>query len=296
MKIRKAVIPAAGLGIRFLPATKTIPKEMLPIVDKPTILYSIEEIIEADIPEVVLIAGRDKTSIEDYFDTSFELEDTLERAGKRDLLKSIQDLRKRVKVVTIRQQEALGLGHAVLCAEPVIGREPFALLLSDEIMIPKQGKRSAISQLKEAFERHGGSAMVSVIEVAEDQVNQYGMVDAKTEGPNLWTVRAAVEKPAIGKAPSRLALTGRYVFDESIFDCLRQTKPDANGEFQLTDAMTLMAKDHKIFAMNVEARRYDTREKLGFLQAKVELALLHPEVGTAFRNYLIGRFGGNFTI
>src|SRR5665213_1604432 len=188
MKIRKAVIPAAGLGIRFLPATKTIPKEMLPIVDKPTILYSIEEIIEADIPEVVLIAGRDKTSVEDYFDTSFELEDVLEKAGKRDLLKSIQDLRKRIKVITIRQQEALGLGHAVLSVEPVIGKEPFALLLSDEIMISKPGKPSAIGQLARAFEE-SGNAIVSIIEVAADQVNKYGMVDAKLESPNLWSVK-----------------------------------------------------------------------------------------------------------
>jgi UTP--glucose-1-phosphate uridylyltransferase len=295
MKIRKAVIPAAGLGIRFLPATKTIPKEMLPIVDKPTILYSIEEIIEADIPEVVLIAGRDKTSIEDYFDTSFELEDVLERAGKRDLLKSIQNFRKNIKVITIRQQEALGLGHAVLSVEPVIGREPFALLLSDEIMIKTPGKPSAIRQLTQVFERKG-SAVVSVMEVAPEEVNKYGMVDAKSEGPNLWTIRAAVEKPPIGQAPSRLALTGRYVFDHEIFACLKEIKPDANGEYQLTDAMTVLAQRREIYAMNIDARRYDTREKLGFLQAKVELALQHPEVGPAFRDYLQERFGGNFKV
>ncbi|MGZ3722883.1 MAG: UTP--glucose-1-phosphate uridylyltransferase [Bdellovibrionales bacterium] len=292
MKIRKAVIPAAGLGIRFLPATKTIPKEMLPIVDKPTILYSIEEIIEADIPEVVLIAGRDKTSVEDYFDTSFELEDVLERAGKRDLLKSIQSIRKRIKVITIRQQEALGLGHAILCVEPVIGKEPFAVLLSDEIMISKPGKPSAIAQVMAQFE-NTRSAAVSVIEVLASEVNKYGMIDAEVKSPGLWNVRGAVEKPEIGKSPSLLALTGRYVFDSEIFSCLRETKPDAFGEYQLTDAMTLLAKRREIVATTVDAHRYDTREKLGFLQAKVELALRHPEVGPAFREYLIERFGAN---
>lgn len=292
MKIRKAVIPAAGLGIRFLPATKTIPKEMLPIVDKPTILYAIEEIIEADIPEVVLIAGRDKTSVEDYFDTSFELEDVLERAGKRDLLKSIQSWRKHVKVITLRQQEALGLGHAILCVEPVIGKDPFAVLLSDEIMISKPGKPSAIGQLLQEFEKTGNSS-VSVIEVAADEVNKFGIIDAKSESPGRWSVQSAVEKPEIGKSPSRLALTGRYVFDSEIFSCLREIKPDPNGEYQLTDAMTILSQRREIRAMTVDAFRYDTREKLGFLQAKVELALRHPEVGPAFREYLIERFGAN---
>ena len=266
MKIRKAVIPAAGLGIRFLPATKTIPKEMLPIVDKPTILYSIEEIIEADIPEVVLIAGRDKTSVEDYFDTSFELEDVLEKAGKRDLLKSIQAIRKRIKIITIRQQEALGLGHAISCVEPIVGKEPFAVLLSDEIMISEVGKPSAIGQLLGHFEKTGNSC-VSVIEVAADQIDKYGILEASVLSPGFWDVHAAFEKPAIAKTNSggladknfvmgqsggRLALTGRHVFDSEIFSCLREIKPDVMGAYNLTDAMSLLAKRQKVTAMTVQ--------------------------------------------
>jgi UTP--glucose-1-phosphate uridylyltransferase len=292
MKIRKAVIPAAGLAVRFLPATKTIPKEMLPIVDKPTLLYSVEEIIAADIPELVLIAGRDKTSVEDYFDTTYELEDLLEKTGKRDLLNPIRDLRKRIKVISIRQHEALGLGHAVSCVEPIIGKEPFALLLSDEIMINKPDKPPAIAQLMQKFDETGVST-VSVIEVAPQDINKYGMVEAKVMGNNLWSIKSAVEKPAIGTTSSSLALTGRYVFDSEIFSCLAEIRPDSSGEYQLTDAMTLLAQRHGIQATMVDAYRFDARDKLGFLKAKVELALLHPDVGPAFQQYLHSRFAGD---
>lgn len=291
MKIRKAVIPAAGLGTRFLPATKTIPKEMLPIVDKPTILYNVEEIIAADIPEVVLIAGRDKTSIEDFFDTSYELEDVLEKTGKRSLLNPIRELRKRVKVISIRQQEALGLGHAVLCAEPVVGREPFAVLLGDEIMITTPGKPSAIAQLTNIYERTG-SSVVAVMEVSPADVSKYGIVEVTQQGPNQWKVHSVVEKPAVDKAPSRLALPGRYVFDAEIFNFLKSVKPGRNNEIQLTDGMTMLAQQKGMLATTVEARRFDAGDKLGFLQANVELALSHPEVGPAFEKYLRQRFGG----
>lgn len=280
------------MGIRFLPATKTIPKEMLPIVDKPILLYAVEEIIAADIPELVLIAGRDKTSVEDYFDTTFELEYMLEKAGKRDLLKPIQDLRRRIKVISIRQQEAKGLGHAVLCAEAVIGNEPFALLLSDELMISKPGKPSAIAQLVNLYEKTG-SSVASLIEVAPEEVSKYGIVDATLKAPNLWSIHSAVEKPEVGKAPSRLALTGRYVFDSEIFSCLRDIQPDRNGEMQLTDGMTLLAQRKGLLATTIDAERFDARDKLGFLLAKVEMGLRHPEVGPAFKKYLNERFGGN---
>lgn len=291
MKIRKAVIPAAGLGTRFLPATKTIPKEMLPIVDKPTILYNVEEIIAADIPEVVLIAGRDKTSIEDFFDTSYELEDVLEKTGKRQLLNPIRELRKRVKVISIRQQEALGLGHAVLCAQPVVGKEPFAVLLGDEIMITHPGKKSAIAQLTEIYESTGTSA-VAVMEVPAEDVSKYGIVQVSEQKPNLWKVHSVVEKPAADNAPSRLALPGRYVFDSEIFEFLQQVKPGRNNEIQLTDGMTMLAERKGMFACTVDARRFDAGDKLGFLQANVELALTHPEIGGAFEKYLRQRFGG----
>lgn len=291
MKIRKAVIPAAGLGTRFLPATKTIPKEMLPIVDKPTILYNVEEIIAADIPLLVLIAGRDKTSIEDFFDTSYELEDILEKAGKRDLLNPIRDLRKRIQVISIRQQEALGLGHAVLCAESVVGREPFAVLLGDEIMINAPGKPSAIAQLVDIYNKTQTS-VVAVMEVPAIDVTKYGIVDVTLKGPNLWSVNSLVEKPAVDKAPSHLALPGRYVFDCEIFNCLRDVKPGRGGEIQLTDGMTLLAQRKGLLATVVDAKRFDAGDKLGFLQANVEMALLHPEIGAAFQKHLKDRFGG----
>jgi UTP--glucose-1-phosphate uridylyltransferase len=291
MKIRKAVIPAAGLGTRFLPATKTTPKEMLPIVDKPTILYNVEEIIAADIPEVVLIAGRDKTSIEDFFDTSYELERVLEKMGKQDLLNPIRELRKRIKVISIRQQVALGLGHAVLCAEPVVGKEPFAVLLGDEIMITKPGKKSAIAQLADLYESSGMS-VVAVMEVPVADVTKYGIVDVTAKGQNLWTVNSVVEKPTVEKAPSRFALPGRYVFDNEIFACMREVKPGRGGEIQLTDGMTLLAQRRGMLAATVDARRFDAGDKLGFLQANVELALHHPEVGAGFKKFIQDRFGG----
>lgn len=292
MKIRKAVIPAAGLGTRFLPATKTIPKEMLPIVDKPTILYNVEELIAADIAEVVLIAGRDKTSIEDFFDTSYELEAVLEKTGKTSLLNPLRDLRKRVKVISIRQQEALGLGHAVLCAEPIVGDEPFAVLLGDEIMITNPGKKSGIAQLCDIYERTGTS-VVAVMEVTPQEVSKYGIVDVAPQDVNLWKVKSVVEKPTPDRAPSRLALPGRYVFDAEIFKCLREVRPGRNNEIQLTDGMSLLAQRKGLLATAVNARRFDAGDKLGFLQANVELALEHPEVGPAFEKYLRQRFGGS---
>ena len=291
MKVRKAVIPVAGLGTRFLPATKTIPKEMLPIVDKPTLLYIMEEIVAADISEVVLIAGRGKSAIEDFFDTSYEVEDTLEKAGRTELLKPVHEIIQKLKVVSIRQHVALGLGHAVLCAEPAIGREPFAVLLGDEIMIAKPGRPSGIAQLTRIYEETNQST-VAVMEVAESEVSKYGMVKVSEKGPNLWAVHDLVEKPEIGQAPSRFALPGRYVFAGEIFDDLRHTRPGRGGEIQLTDAMNKLARRAGMLATVIDAQRFDAGDKLGYLMANVELALRHPQIGTAFGQYLRQRLGG----
>jgi len=291
MKVRKAVIPVAGLGTRFLPATKTIPKEMLPIVDKPTLLYIMEEIVAADISEVVLIAGRGKSAIEDFFDTSYEVEDTLEKAGRTELLKPVHEIIQKLKVVSIRQHVALGLGHAVLCAEPAIGREPFAVLLGDEIMIAKPGRPSGIAQLTRIYEETNQST-VAVMEVAESEVSKYGMVKVSEKGPNLWVVHDLVEKPEIGQAPSRFALPGRYVFAGEIFDDLRHTRPGRGGEIQLTDAMNKLARRAGMLATVIDAQRFDAGDKLGYLMANVELGLRHPQIGTAFAQYLRQRLGG----
>lgn len=291
MKIRHAVIPAAGLGTRFLPATKTIPKEMLPIVDKPMILYNVEEIIAADIHQIVLIAGRDKTSIEDFFDTSFELEEVLEKAGKRELLNPIRDLRKRIRVISVRQQEALGLGHAVLCAEPVVGHHPFAVLLGDEIMISSPGQPSGIAQLVDVYQQTSTS-VVAVMEVAPSEVTKYGIVAVSPRGPNLWTVDNVVEKPAVESAPSRLALPGRYVFDPAIFQYLKSVRPGRLGEIQLTDGMVQLARNNGLLATILNAERYDAGDKLGYLKANVELGIRHPDIGAEFKEYILQRSGG----
>jgi len=291
MKVRKAVIPVAGLGTRFLPATKTIPKEMLPIVDKPTLLYIMEEIVAADISEVVLIAGRGKSAIEDFFDTSYEVEDTLEKAGRTELLKPVHEIIQKLKVVSIRQHVALGLGHAVLCAEPAIGREPFAVLLGDEIMIAKPGRPSGIAQLTRIYEETNQST-VAVMEVAESEVSKYGMVKVSEKGPNLWAVHDLVEKPEIGQAPSRFALPGRYVFAGEIFDDLRHTRPGRGGEIQLTDAMNKLARRAGMLATVIDAQRFDAGDKLGYLMANVELGLRHPQIGAAFAQYLRQHLGG----
>lgn len=291
MKIRKAVIPAAGLGTRFLPATKTVPKEMLPIVDKPILLYNVEEIAAAGITELVLIQGRGKSAIEDFFDMSHEVETVLEKSGKIGVLEELRELRKKITVVSVRQHEALGLGHAILCAEPVIGNEPFAVLLGDEIMITPKGKPTAIAQLMRVAEESGQST-VSVIEVEKSEVSKYGIIDAETKGPGLWKVKGVVEKPPVDQAPSRLALPGRYVFSPEIFTHLRATKPGKLGEIQLSDAMNALAKSQGMMATVLSGERFDAGDKLGFLKANVELALRHPEVGAAFQEYLNQRFGG----
>ncbi len=284
MKLKKAIIPAAGLGTRFLPATKTVPKELLPIVDKPILLYVVEEAIQAGIEDIIIIAGRNKNAIEDFFDRTYELEDTLAKTGKTELLKIVKDIQEMVQVISIRQKEAKGLGHAVYMGRPAVGEQPFAVLLGDEIMISDDNP-SVTAQLAQGYEATGCST-VAVMEVPQDDVKKYGIVEVENQTDDNMKVLSVVEKPQPEKAPSRLALPGRYIFNSSLFGYLENQKPGKNGEIQLTDAMTAEAKEAGLYARRFVARRYDAGDKLGYLQANIEIGLEHPQVGEALRNYL----------
>lgn len=283
--IRKAVIPAAGLGTRFLPATKTVPKELLPIVDKPILLFIVEEAVRAGIEDIVLVAGRGKGAIEDFFDTSYELEHLLEKTGKTELLEELQNIKSMANIISIRQREALGLGHAVYSAAPIVGEAPFAVLLGDELMISRQPQPSAIGELCDAYSATGTST-VAVMEVEPNQVSKYGIIDYRKRDERIYEVISVVEKPSPDQAPSRMALPGRYVFDGKIFDILKNTPPGKNGEIQLTDAMTKVAHKFGMLAVQVQAQRYDAGDKFGYLKANIEIGLQHPETGQALREYL----------
>lgn len=282
-KVRKALIPAAGLGTRFLPATKSVPKELLPLVDKPLLLHIAEEICDAGIEQIVMITGRGKGAIEDFFDISYELEDKLRLQSKIHWIDSVEQLRKKMEFVFIRQQEPLGLGHAILKGRSVIGDEPFAVLLGDEITV---GKPNVTESLIQAFDQTQTST-VAVMEVPPEDVCKYGIIDLETIGPGHFRVRDVVEKPAVGEAPSRYALPGRYVFHSVLFDYLKETRPSKNGEIQLTDAMAMLAKNEGLEARTFQAKRYDAGDKLGFVQATIELGLEHPEIGEGLRKYLL---------
>lgn len=284
MALKKAVIPAAGLGTRFLPATKTVPKEMLPIVDTPILLHVVKEAIDAGVEDIIIVAGRNKTAIEDFFDRSYELEDTLERTGKTELLGLIREIQSMVQIISIRQKEALGLGHAVYTAKPIVGDQAFAVLLGDEIMVTGEG-RSVTGQLLDAYNINEKST-VAVMEVAQDQVNKYGIVAVEDSELELMKVQSVVEKPEPSQAPSGLALPGRYIFNASIFNCLENQKAGKNGEIQLTDAMTSVAQQEGLYATRFVARRYDAGDKLGYLQANIEMGLEHPELAGPLRDYL----------
>lgn len=284
-KVRKAVIPAAGLGTRFLPATKTVPKEMLPIVDRPIILHIVEEAVRSGIEDIILIAGRNKTAIEDFFDVSYELEDKLERDGKLHWLEDLKRIRSMANVISIRQKQPLGLGHAVLCSKPIVGNEPFAVLLGDEIMISRPDEETTTGTLVKNYVSSGLST-VAVMEVAESDVSKYGIVEGEPEAGGIIRVRNVIEKPSPQQTKSRWALPGRYVFSPRIFEYLQETKPGKNGEIQLTDAMTKLAQDPGLLGSGFSARRYDAGDKLGFLQANIELALEHSELGSDLRQYL----------
>jgi UTP--glucose-1-phosphate uridylyltransferase len=287
-KVTKAIIPAAGLGTRFFPATKTIPKEMLPIVDKPTILYVIEEAMEAGIEDVFLIQGRGKTAIEDFFDISYELEDKLIKEGKEHLLVSLQKIRNSVNIVSIRQKEALGLGHAVRCAKPVIGNEPFAVLLGDEITITNSRADNITGFLCDQYEKKSESS-VWVLPIDLKDSNKYGIIDVGPDNANLTNgkkVLSVVEKPTSDKAPSTWALPGRYVFNSEIFNFIDNTKPGKNGEIQLSDAMNDLAKNSVLSAYSFNAKRYDAGDKLGFLIANIDIALTRSDLKNDLINYL----------
>lgn len=279
MKIRKAVIPCAGLGTRFLPATKATPKEMLPIVDVPMIQYIVEEAVASGIEDIVIITGRNKDSIIDHFDYSFEIESTLDRKGKSDLADVSRRIAKLCNILTIRQKNPMGLGHAVLCAEPVIGNEPFAVLLGDDLI---DAKVPCTRQLIEVAERENAS-VVGVMEVPESEVSKYGIVGGEKVGDRLTRVNTLVEKPAMGEAPSRLAIPGRYVLTPSIFEVLRNTKPGKGGEIQLTDGLKALAEKEKLFAYSFEGTRYDTGDRMGYIDATLAYALKRPELAPGVR-------------
>lgn len=282
MKIRKAVIPAAGLGTRFLPATKAMPKEMLPIVDKPTIQYIVEEAIAAGIQSILIITGRSKRAIEDHFDRNIELEIDLKEKGKNDLLKIVEDISNMVNVTYIRQKTMAGLGDAVYCAKDFIGNEPFAVLLGDDIMVSKE---PAIKQLMDVYENTGKS-VVGVMEVAKKDVNKYGIVDVEADQNGVFELRDLVEKPETNVAPSNLAIMGRYVLTADVFDMIKETKPGVKGEIQLTDALRSLREKQGMYAVNLQGKRYDVGDKLGFLKATCEFALEREDLKDDFKKYL----------
>jgi UTP--glucose-1-phosphate uridylyltransferase len=281
--IRKAVIPVAGLGTRFLPATKAQPKEMLPLVDKPVIQHVVEEATHAGIENIILVTGRGKQAIENHFDVAYELEETLGRRGKRDDLKLVQDITHLGLFSYVRQGEPLGLGHAVLCARHAVGSEPFALLLGDDVFDEADPALGALIAAYHAT----GKCVVGVQEVPESHVSRYGIVSPRKGGcESWWDVPSIVEKPAPDKAPSRFAVVGRYILLPEIFDHLAQLKPGVGGEYQLTDALMVLAAQGKLVAAPIPARRYDTGDKLDYLRANVEFALKREDLRTEFLAYL----------
>lgn len=282
MKVRKAVIPAAGLGTRFLPATKAQPKEMLPIVDKPTLQYIIEEAVATGIEEILIITGRNKKSIEDHFDKSVELELELESKGKADQLAEVRHITDMANIMYIRQKEPKGLGHAILCAKSFIGNEPFAVLLGDDIVY---AKTPCLKQMVDVYDELGTS-ILGVQEVPHENVNKYGIVDGIKLSDRIYEVKGLVEKPDPEDAPSNIAILGRYIITPEIFEILENTKPGKNGEIQLTDALKELAQVQKMHAYNFEGKRYDVGDKIGFLQATVEYALRREDIAEPFLNYL----------
>ncbi|AMO94306.1 UTP-glucose-1-phosphate uridylyltransferase [Collimonas fungivorans] len=285
-KIRKAVFPVAGLGSRFLPATKAQPKEMLPIVDKPLIQYAVEEAVAAGITDMVFITGRNKRAIEDHFDKAYELETELEAAGKARLLELVQNvIPKHINCIFIRQSEMLGLGHAVLCARPVVGDDPFAVLLADDFMDVAAGQKPVLAQMTDIFAAEK-SSMLAVQDVPRADTKQYGIVSIDAYKTDLEKVNSIVEKPQPDQAPSTLAVVGRYVLTNGIFDCLEGLGKGAGGEIQLTDGIAALMKKERVLAYRYAGQRYDCGSKLGYLQATLAMGLKHPETGAAFAEYL----------
>jgi UTP--glucose-1-phosphate uridylyltransferase len=289
MKVRKAVFPAAGLGTRFLPATKAQPKEMLPLVDKPIIQYGVEEAMASGCDQILIITGRGKQAIEDHFDVSYELEKMLEDRKKLDLLKIVRSISDMMHVAYVRQKEALGLGHAVLMARELVGDEPFAVLLADDVI---DAKVPCLKQMVEVFDQTQCSVLATQI-IEGKMISSYGVLDVKPVegsrfGERLYEIKNMVEKPKPEDAPSNLAIIGRYILTPAIFECLAKTPTGAGGELQLTDGMRLLLQKEKMYAYVYEGRRHDTGDKLGFLKATVEFALKREDLGQPFREYLKG--------
>ncbi len=285
-RLTKAVFPVAGLGTRFLPATKASPKEMLPVVDKPLIQYAVEEAYSAGIRHMIFVTGRAKRAIEDHFDTAYELENELETAGKQALLELVRSVQPDdMDCSYVRQPRSLGLGHAVLCAEHLVGDEPFAVLLADDLMVGPPGGKPVLAQMAQVFARERCS-LLAVQEVPLEHVRRYGIVAGDMLGNGLMDVRRMVEKPSPEEAPSRLGVAGRYILTPGVFAQIRNQPRGAGGEIQLTDGIAGLLSQERVLAFPYAGKRYDCGSKQGFLEATVELALQHPEVGTAFRSYL----------
>ncbi|WP_163253529.1 UTP--glucose-1-phosphate uridylyltransferase GalU [Bacillus tropicus] len=279
--VKKAIIPAAGLGTRFLPATKAMPKEMLPIVDKPTIQYIVEEAIESGIEDIIIVTGKGKRAIEDHFDHSFELEQNLLEKGKHEILKKVQESSK-INIHYIRQKEPKGLGHAVWCARKFIGNEPFAVLLGDDIV---QAEKPCLRQLMDQYEATQ-SSVIGVQTVPETETHRYGIIDPLVKNGRSYQVSKFVEKPDKGTAPSNLAIMGRYVLTPEIFTFLENQQTGAGGEIQLTDAIQRLNEIQRVFAYDFEGKRYDVGEKLGFIQTTIEMALQHDELKNELLSYM----------
>jgi len=285
-RLKKAVFPVAGFGSRFLPVTKASPKEMMPVVDKPLIQYAVEEAAAAGITDMIFVTGRHKRAIEDHFDKAYELETELEKKNKEALLLQVREvLPEGVRCIYIRQPEPLGLGHAVLCAQPVVGDDPFAVLLADDLM---DSNPPALARMAQIFEKENCS-LLGVEEVPRDQTESYGIVTIDKMVGDSARIHSIVEKPKPANAPSNLAVIGRYVLTARIFDLLTKVTPGAGGEIQLTDAISALLREDKALAVRLPGRRFDCGSKLGYLQAMVELGLRHPEVGDAFARYLQSR-------
>ena len=282
-RIRKAIIPAAGLGTRFLPATKAQPKEMLPIVDKPTLQYIIEECVASGIEEILIITGRNKKSIEDHFDKSVELEMELEKAGKQEMLEMVRDISDMVNIYFIRQKEPRGLGHAILCAKTFVGDEPFAVLLGDDVVYSDQ--KPCLKQLIDCYGEYKTSVL-GVQTVDQQDVNKYGIVGGLHIEDRVYKVKELVEKPSVEEAPSNVAILGRYIITPKIFEILENTAPGKGNEIQLTDALLKLIEHEAMYAYDFEGRRYDVGDKLGFLEATVEYALRKEDLRDGFIEYL----------
>ncbi|PXV70023.1 UTP--glucose-1-phosphate uridylyltransferase GalU [Halanaerobium congolense] len=284
MKIKKAVIPAAGWGTRLLPATKAQPKEMLPIVDKPAIQYMVEEAVAAGIEDILIITSKNKQSIEDHFDKSQALELVLEKQGKTELLQEVRDISQMITIHAVRQKEQKGLGHAIYCAKTFVGDEPFAVLLGDDII---HSKEPVIKQMIKVYEEKE-TAILGCQTVAKKDVNKYGIVDFSQKEGDIYKVEDLIEKPALAEAPSELAILGRYIITPDIFEILENTPPGKGGEIQLTDALKTLLDKRAVYGYDFEGKRYDIGNKMGFLKTTVELALAREDLGPEFREYLKG--------